>query len=118
MELDGGTVLHGAVAHQNGWIAVAIKPAYALAKFKGGAMESNGKPIRLGQLIKIGRNQAIQIPIGFELSGTTATRRREGSRLILEPLSRPSLQGLFASWDALPEGLSPFENLPTDAVKL
>jgi antitoxin VapB len=81
-------------------------------------MESNDRREQLVKLIKIGGNQVIRIPIGFELPGTNATLRREGKRLILEPLSRPSLRSLFTSWNALPDGLPPFGDAPADPVML
>jgi virulence-associated protein VagC len=116
--MDGGNVRHDATVSCGGRIALGIKLAYALANFRGGAMESNDSQKRLVKRIKLGRHQAIQIPTGFELSGTTATLRREDRHLILEPLSRPSLQSLFASRDALPEGLPPSGDSPADPVKL
>ncbi|RKZ93822.1 MAG: AbrB/MazE/SpoVT family DNA-binding domain-containing protein, partial [Gammaproteobacteria bacterium] len=37
-------------------------------------------------LFKNGRNQAIRIPREFELEGSEAIIRKEGSRLIIEPI--------------------------------
>jgi len=37
------------------------------------------------RLFRIGRNQAIRIPVEFELPGTEAIMRRQGGKLILEP---------------------------------
>jgi antitoxin VapB len=116
--MDGGKVWHDAAVRRGGRIALGMKLAYALANFRGGAMESNDSQERLVKLIKIGCHQAIRIPAGFELRGTTAILRREGRRLILEPLSRPSLPSLFASWDVLPEGLPPSGDSPADPVNL
>jgi antitoxin VapB len=36
-------------------------------------------------LFRNGRNQAIRIPVEFELPGEEATIRKEGDRLIIEP---------------------------------
>jgi len=37
------------------------------------------------RLFSNGRNRAVRIPRGFELSGTDAGMRKEGDRLIVEP---------------------------------
>lgn len=36
-------------------------------------------------LFRNGRNQAVRIPVGFELPGDEAVMRKEGDRLIIEP---------------------------------
>lgn len=43
------------------------------------------------RLFRNGRNQAIRIPREYELPGDEAIIRREGNRLIIEALQRPSL---------------------------
>ena len=43
------------------------------------------------RLFRNGRNQAIRIPREYELPGNEAIIRREGRRLIIEPLQRLSL---------------------------
>jgi virulence-associated protein VagC len=37
------------------------------------------------KLFRNGRNQAVRIPVEFELPGDEAIMRREGDRLVLEP---------------------------------
>ncbi len=37
------------------------------------------------KLFRNGRNQAVRIPVEFELPGDEAVMRREGDRLIIEP---------------------------------
>lgn len=55
-------------------------------------------------LFRNGRNQAIRIPREFELEGTEAIIRKEGSRLIIEPLPpRNGLLALLATWTPLEE---------------
>ena len=39
-------------------------------------------------LFRNGRNQAVRIPVGFELPGDEAVMRKEGDRLIIEPKAR------------------------------
>jgi antitoxin VapB len=40
---------------------------------------------RTVSLFRNGRNQAVRIPVEFELPGDEATIRKEGDRLIIEP---------------------------------
>jgi antitoxin VapB len=81
-------------------------------------MESNDQNGRVVKLFKNGRKQAIRIPRELELPGDTAILRREGNRLVIEPMERPSLRALLASWEPLTEGLPPFEDLPAEPVDL
>jgi antitoxin VapB len=53
-------------------------------------------------IFRNGSNQAIRIPREFELEGTEAVIRREGDRLIIEPLPKPNrLLVLLESWEPL-----------------
>jgi antitoxin VapB len=61
--------------------------------------DSNGG--RRVRLFKNGRNQAVRIPRDLELPGQEALLYREGNRLVLEPLARPSLSALLASWQPI-----------------
>ena len=38
-------------------------------------------------ILRNGRNQAVRIPVEFELQGITAIMRREGERLVIEPVT-------------------------------
>jgi antitoxin VapB len=40
---------------------------------------------RVASLFRNGRNQAVRIPVEFEMPGTEVLMRKEGDRLILEP---------------------------------
>lgn len=42
--------------------------------------------VRYVSLFRNGRNQAVRIPRKFELAGNDAIMRREGNRLIIEPV--------------------------------
>lgn len=53
------------------------------------------------RLFRNNRNQAVRIPVEFELPGTEAIMRRDGDRLIIEPVRNSSLLALLASWDTL-----------------
>ncbi|MFN3673847.1 MAG: antitoxin, partial [Bosea sp. (in: a-proteobacteria)] len=43
---------------------------------------------RHARLFRNGRNQAIRIPVEFELPGEEALIHREGHRLIIEPVAK------------------------------
>jgi antitoxin VapB len=70
------------------------------------------------RLFRNGRNQAVRIPREFELPGDEAIIRKEGDRLIIEPLRRPSLLALLASWEPLEEDFPEIEDRPPEAVDL
>lgn len=53
------------------------------------------------RLFRNGKNQALRIPREFELAGDEAIVRREGNRLIVEPVEKGGLLGLLASWEPL-----------------
>jgi antitoxin VapB len=53
------------------------------------------------KLFRNNRSQAVRIPVEFELPGNRVLISREGTRLIIEPVSRPSNLGeLLAMWKA------------------
>lgn len=54
-------------------------------------------------LFRNGRNQAIRIPREFELEGTEAIIRKEGDRLIIEPVKQKKLKNVLATLPALDE---------------
>jgi antitoxin VapB len=71
------------------------------------------------QLFRNGRNQAVRIPIEFELPGDTALMRREGDSLIIDPIRKTGLLALLATLEPIAEefpdfdaGLLPAENRP------
>ena len=70
------------------------------------------------RLFKNSRNQADRIPREFELPGAEAVLRKEGNRLIPEPLQRRSLLTILASWEPLAEELPEIRDLPAEAVDL
>ena len=55
------------------------------------------------RLFRNGRNQALRIPRDLELPGRAATLRKEGSRLIIEPVAGPSLLAVLAKLKPLDE---------------
>jgi antitoxin VapB len=55
------------------------------------------------RLFRNNRNQAIRIPVEFELPGDEAIISRDGDRLIVEPVRRKGLAALLDSWEPLAE---------------
>lgn len=49
------------------------------------------------RLFRNGRNQALRIPREFEIEGDEAILRREGDRLIIEPIRKGKLLTLLES---------------------
>lgn len=75
-------------------------------------------PERHVKLFKNGRNQAVRIPREFELPGEEAVMRKEGERLIIEPVPPKSLLALLATLAPLDEESPPIPDAPPDAVAL
>jgi antitoxin VapB len=55
------------------------------------------------RLFRNGRNQALRIPREFELDGDEAIVRKEGDRLIVEPVRKAGLLALLATLQPLDE---------------
>ena len=55
------------------------------------------------RLFRNGSNQALRIPRDLELPGNDAVIRKEGDRLIVEPVRKPSLLALLATLQPLDE---------------
>lgn len=59
--------------------------------------------VREVRLFRNNRNQAVRIPVDLELPGNRALLRKEGDRLILEPVRKAGLIGLLTQWEPLDE---------------
>ena len=72
------------------------------------------------RLFRNGRNQAVRIPREFELEGDEAILRKEGDRLIVEPVRKGRLLSLLASLEPLDEILPDIDEdlTPLDEVEL
>jgi antitoxin VapB len=70
------------------------------------------------KLFKNGRNQALRIPREFELPGEDAIIRKEGQRLIIEPVPPNSLLVILATLTTLDEEFPPIEDGPVEPVDL
>jgi antitoxin VapB len=60
-------------------------------------------PERRVKLFRNGRNQAVRIPRGFGLPGKNAVIRKEGEKLIVEPVPPKSLLAVLATLAPLDE---------------
>ena len=67
------------------------------------------------RLFRNGRNQALRIPREFELGGNEAILRKEGDRLIVEPIRRGRLLALLGTLEPLDE---PFPDVDEDLSSL
>jgi antitoxin VapB len=70
------------------------------------------------RLFKNGRNQALRIPRDLELPGREAIIRKEGSRLVLEPVSKPSLLTVLARLKPLEEDFPPVDRPVAEPVDI
>ena len=75
-------------------------------------------PERHVRLFRNGRNQALRIPRDMELPGRAATLRKEGSRLIVEPVAGPSLLAVLSKLKPLDEEFPPISRSEAEPVKL
>ena len=57
------------------------------------------------RLFRNGRNQAVRIPVEFELPGNEAVMHRDGDRLVIEPLRKRGLVALLRTMRPLNEEL-------------
>ncbi len=67
------------------------------------------------RLFRNGRNQALRIPREFEMEGDEAIIRKEGNRLIVEPVNKGGLLALLATLAPLEQ---PFPDVDNDLIAL
>ena len=70
------------------------------------------------KLFKNGRSQAVRIPREFELPGTDAIIRKEGDRLVIEPVAKKGLGAWLATLEPIDDEWPEIEDLPADPVDL
>lgn len=70
------------------------------------------------RLFRNGRNQALRIPRDLELPGRQAILRREGRRLVIEPVARPSLLAVLATLKPIDEDFPTIERKSAEPVDL
>ena len=62
------------------------------------------------RLFRNGRNQAVRIPVEFELPGNEAVMHRDGDRLVIEPLRKRGLVALLKTMRPLNEEFPPIDD--------
>lgn len=75
--------------------------------------------IKTASLFRNGRNQAVRIPVEFELPGTEVTIVKDGDRLIIEPKAEKltlrefldALEPVDVEWPDVDEGLLPLKDI-------
>jgi antitoxin VapB len=70
------------------------------------------------KVFKNGRNQAVRIPREFELRTRNAVMRKEGERLIIEPVPAKSLLSVLAALKPLREDFAQVSDSSPDSVDL
>ena len=72
------------------------------------------------RLFRNGRNQAVRIPREFELEGDEAILRKEGDRLVIEPVRKGRLLALLGRLDPIEEPFPDVDNdlAPANEVEL
>lgn len=55
------------------------------------------------KIFRNGRNQAVRIPVEFELPGDEAIMHRDGDRLVIEPVRKRGLIALLGSMKPIDE---------------
>ena len=87
--------------------------AYAKHMLKKGP--SSERHVRV---FRNGRNQAVRIPREFELPAEEAIMRKEGHRLIIEPVPAKSLRAVLAGLKPLREKFPRIPDTPAEPVGL
>lgn len=64
------------------------------------------------RLFRNGRNQAVRIPVEFELPGNEAIMHRDGDRLVIEPVRKRGLLALLATMAPLDEAFPDIDDPP------
>jgi antitoxin VapB len=67
------------------------------------------------RLFRNGRNQAVHIPVEFELPGDEAVMYRDGDRLVIEPVRKRGLVALLKTMTPLDEEFPRIDD-PTPAL--
>jgi antitoxin VapB len=70
------------------------------------------------KLFRNGRNQAVRIPREYELDVTDAIMRREGDRLVIEPVPKKSLMEYLDGLLPINEEFPDIEDLPPGPVEI
>jgi antitoxin VapB len=66
-------------------------------------LEASMRAGRHVRLFRNGRNQALRIPVEFELPGDEAILTRDGDKLVIEPTRKRGLLGLLETMEPIDE---------------
>jgi antitoxin VapB len=98
---------------------------YGQPETRAKGLDESGRPMlgpaqaeRRVRLFKNGRSQAVRIPREFELPGKEAIMRKEGERLIIEPVKPKSLLEVLATLEPLDEEFPPIDDQLPEPVAL
>ena len=69
------------------------------------------------KLFRNGGNQAVRIPVEFELPGTEAIMHRDGARLVIEPVRKRGLVALLKTMKPLSEDVPQIDDSVPEAVE-
>ena len=92
----------------NSTLAGGHLAAYVFGICRKGAPQVNEQ--RHVRLFRNGRNQAVRIPVEFELPGDEAIMHRDGDRLVIEPVRKRGLIALLQSMKPLDEDFPQIED--------
>ena len=70
------------------------------------------------RLFRNGRNQAVRIPVEFELPGDEAIMHRDGDRLVIEPVRKRGLAALLKTLKPLKENFPEIDDPVPAAEKV
>jgi antitoxin VapB len=71
------------------------------------------------RLFRNGRNQAVRIPVEFELPGDKAIMHRDGDRLVIKPVRKRGLIALLRTMKPLDEHFPEIDDpVPTPEITL
>jgi antitoxin VapB len=73
---------------------------------------------RHDRLFRNGRNRAVRIPVEFELPGEAAIMRREGERLVIEPIRKTCLLEWLAMIEPWGDEFPEIRDEPSEAKEI
>jgi len=75
--------------------------------------------ISRAKLFMNGRSQAVRLPKEFRFRGDEVSIRKEGDKVILEPLERRTWpEGYWTSWSRVPDDFQALEPLPSKPISV
>jgi len=69
------------------------------------------------RLFRNGRNQAVRIPVEFELPGSEAIMHRDGDRLVIEPVRKRGLVALLKTMKPVEDRFPAIDDPPPAAER-